>query len=168
MSKILKSFGMAALLVALLAGTGMADDTAGVTVSGTVEDMTLTISTEPGAAAFGNIIKGTGDATINQDDGIGITTNVGWKLALTDDNSKAFKMQGVTGESTEGEELTNAYVVTLDPTGTPVVLTTTDATGTSTSGSETTFDLRYLQSLDASDVAGPYTSDITYTLSYNA
>ena len=37
MSKILKSFGMAALLVALLAGTGMAADNAAMTITGDVQ-----------------------------------------------------------------------------------------------------------------------------------
>ena len=176
MSKILKSFGLAALLVALLAGTGMAATTAGVDVTGEVEDMVLTISTEPAAVDMGTLIKGT-TVTVDKSDGIGITTNVPWKLALNDDNvgtgtgkMRKGAMVGDPAEWTYDDPtvaLTNNLVVTLDPDGTPVVLTTTDATGASTVSAQVLSDLEYSQVVAAGDTSGLYKIEMTYTLSYN-
>ncbi len=173
MSKILKSFGMAVLLAALLAGTGMAATTAGVEVTGEVEDMVLTISTTPSPVAFDPLIKGT-TVTETQTNGIGLTTNVPWKLALTDDNTggNAGKMRKGSGDpwtydSSPEVPLTNALVVTLDPEGTPVVLTTSDATGASTSSSQVLSDLKYEQIVASGDTIGLYKIEMTYTLSYN-
>lgn len=100
MSKILKSFGLAALLVALLAGTGMAEDpTANVAVTGEVEEAVLTIETSPTGGAIGTMKYW--ESPANDTDSIGVITNLPWKISVVDD-AAAGKM---------AEYVSNAYVV---------------------------------------------------------
>ena len=64
MSKILKSFGMAALLVALLAGTGMAADNAAMTITGDVQ-ASVEVTVSPSSEDFEKPNQWLGLYTIN-------------------------------------------------------------------------------------------------------
>ena len=77
MSKILKSFGMAALLVALLAGTGMAGTNGETAVSGDLKANTYTI-VAPDTVSFGDFNIGPN----SQSDTINLNHNYGSDLTL--------------------------------------------------------------------------------------
>jgi hypothetical protein len=189
MSKILKSFGMAALLVALLAGTGMAaeTDSGSAAVSGTVDTISMELTTKPDATAnLGTLWKG---KTITYDDTVVITANAAWKLSVKDVSaapaSTPSKMEeylegAYTGLNTmnnvfcilveDGQVATNNAFDTETNIDADRVLTTGDqillADGTATSGAETGY-LRYSVDVHANDVVSTYRSDITYTLAAN-
>jgi hypothetical protein len=150
MSKILKSFGMAALLVALLAGTGMADVPVNVDgcvihattfslAAGTVVDKDLGILPTPDPAG----IAGGSLEVIAGDD-----------YTVTVDDAGAGKMlKGVT-------PLTNAFVVnavTLDGTA-----KTLDTGNANVDCDPQEIAVVYHQTVDAGDEAGDYAIALTY------
>lgn len=157
MSKILKSFGMAALLVALLAGTGMGQDNADATVTGCVVDSQMTITTDPDATVNMILIKNTAPTAA---DTIGLTVTSGpWKLQVED-------LEGTLTKGymydTSDNPLDNAFQVN------DMALTSTQTLYTGVAGcAEQVKDLTYKQTVSSDETAGTYSISIRYTLSSN-
>ena len=104
MSKILKSFGMTALLVALLAGTGMAGVT--TTVTGNVVN-SATINVLETSVAFSNFAMGENPKEVT--DFLEVTTN--YNIVLQAAETGATTNDGKMATAGEAATLTNALKV---------------------------------------------------------
>ena len=180
MSKILKSFGLAALLVALLAGTGMAA-TSNAIVTGDVTEADLSFDVAPAGGTFAALKCWDSPAT--DDDTTTITTNCPWQLAVIDQNAgtdSGYMREYDSGYVVPGEALTEKLAVNVegigDNGGLPVTITLTDADDLSASdtlavsteaSTAVDLDMEYSQEVDCGDVEATYRMDITYTLSVN-
>jgi len=156
MSKILKSFGLAALLVALLAGTGMADTTAGATVNGCLltadylELKSTSLTTPMDLGLLPGVDENGGKLEVLAEDAWAITVK---------DNAEIGKMK--TGAATYLTDPLQVNDVSLG-TDTGVEIATGSAT------TDCVYDeanIVYDQTLQAGDTTvGTYTIAITYTL----
>ena len=162
MSKILKSFGMAALLVALLAGTGMADTTGSATVSGCVyaaADYTLDVTALTATVDMGTLTTSLFDPAI-AGGSVKVQAKNAWKLTAVDNaGTPSSKMKhGATA-------LTNAFVVCGNALNTVTPATPTQIDSGDANTCEKTVTITYNQQLDAADTTpGAYSIGIGFTL----
>ena len=155
MSKILKSFGMAALLVALLAGTGMADLTDETVVSGNVP-VTYSI-TAPAAIDLG---------TLNVGAAKNVTTDGTTNVHLSVETNGQVTLQALENE---GDGLMASGVNTLEK---PLTIKAGGETAISLSGTEqavktlsatnTSIVTDFGQYVVAGDIPGAYTITVLF------
>lgn len=171
MSKILKSFGMAALLVALLAGTGMAVDSGQVTVGGCIRDE-LAITAGPTTPINFNLMSSAEASTVNKNEDITVEATVDWDLtwvdAEADAKTTAEEVSGI-GKMYKGTIGTATYLtngLTVNSVGAGESVGSGAANIDDCDDEEgTAVDLSYSQTIDASDTTGDYVINIKYVLS---
>lgn len=163
MSKILKSFGLAALLVALLAGTGMADDTVATAVTGTLAaSVTMT---GPASVGFGTF---TVDQANNKTTDAGITLA---DLSVTTNGAVNVQVAETGGDANDGKmEKVGALTTTLDrkltikaDAETPVELTGTAQTIKALTETDTGITIDFGQYVKSSDTIGNYQITVTFS-----
>jgi len=162
MSKILKSFGIAVLMAALLVGTGMAVQTA--TVSGNVVQ-SAAVNVLNTTIGFGDFVIGDNTVTTTGGSFINVTTNhdVVLQAVETGTGTNDGKM-ATTGET---NRLTNALKVGIG-SFTPVAISGTETTVSSTidaGSNNATYDGKFNQTIVyPDDVASSYSEVVTFSV----
>lgn len=155
MSKILKSFGLAALLVALLAGTGMAGDT--TTLTGNVI-ASATVNVLDPDIDFGNFEIGENIQTTLNDSFINVITNHNVTL-------QAVGVEGDGKMSAGANILGTALKVGIENFG-PTTIGGTAATvsGTIVGGTGSDYDGTFVQTVLPIDIAAnDYAINVTFS-----
>jgi hypothetical protein len=157
MSKILKSFGMAALLVALLAGTGMGANTDTTDVTGTLQ-LSYDI-TSPEAIAFGDFnVDQNNNVTTNGDTiaHISVTTNGAVTLY-------ALEAGGDGKMNNAGNTLQLGRKLSIKATGeTGIMLSGTPQAVKALTDSNTAIETDFGQYVASTDKADDYTITVTF------
>jgi len=173
MNKILKSFGMAVLMAALLVGTGSAGDT--TTVTGDIIQ-TATINVLDTDIGFNDFLVLNGDGTAANDNSV---TTTGDSFISVDTNYAIYLQAAETGATTnDGKMATTSEANTLlNPLKMAIELHTLTALGSGTlptdpvtvsdgiaAETELDYDATFVQTIDTTDdVADGYTITVTFT-----
>jgi len=155
MSKILKSFGMAALLVALLAGTGMAGTT--TTATGDVVN-SATVNVLDTDIEFGDFVIGDNTVTTTDDSFIEVATNynVVLQAAEAGDDGKM---------SVDANTLGAALKVGIEAfAATAIDGSAKTVSATINGGTDLDYDATFVQTVAVDDtVDDGYTITVTFT-----
>jgi len=159
MSKILKSFGMAALLVALLAGTGMAGST--TTATGDVVN-SATVNVLDTDIGFGDFEIGDNTETTTGDSFINVATNYNVVLQAAEAGGDG-KMSVFVDPDTF--TLDAALKVGIEAfAATAISGTATTVSATITGGTDDDYDATFVQTVAATDTkADGYAATVTFT-----
>jgi len=168
MSKILKSFGMAALLVALLAGTGMAD-VGPITVDGCVipaDHIALTEGTvdDLDLGVLPTLVAGTAGGSL------GVVAGNNYTVTVADGGAGV--TAGKMAQAEGANPLTNAFKVKSGLT-TATLAGAASPQGLATGARNTVCDPQaieviYIQDNVTGGVAGAYSIKVTFAASLNA
>lgn len=163
MSKILKSFGMAALLVALLAGTGAAATSQEVGVSGCVMSSALSLGTPSPASVSMYLVKGTTPVAAGS---VGVTSSSGWTLTVKDKKTSGNVGYLENDDATPVALKAPLSMREMDTPGTLADLTEERTLKTGSAGcTEQTVTYQYSQPVHATDDAvDTYTGTVVFTL----
>jgi hypothetical protein len=172
MSKILKSFGLAALLVALLAGTGMADSDT-TAIDGTVtQSMELTVPTAitGWTLNLGTNTDATKSVTVGSNAASGTTTlKVADKRDLSGATGGAQNANGFMTNTGKTDALDNALKLTVADGAGQVTLDGTDTLAfTLTNPGTATKTVTFSQLVEADDPLGAHDIVVTFTTAHVA